>query len=108
MPEFKHGNARAISETATGIVIGILLSALASTGFIPLSYIFLFKLISIVAVVSLVLAMPYWGTGYLLGWLFGVFVLVESGLVGILDFFIVYFLVPFAVLLIRVYERLKT
>jgi hypothetical protein len=80
--------------------MGILLSTLASTGLIPQSYIFLFKLISIVAVVSLILAVPYWGTGYLLGWLFGVFILVESGLVGILDF-VVYFLAPFAILLIR-------
>jgi|Deesub1362A_J573_1020465.scaffolds.fasta_scaffold00483_30 hypothetical protein len=100
MPGFEHGYKRAITEIITGIVMGILLSTLESTGLIPPSYIFPFKLTSIIGVVSLILAMPYWGTGYLLGWLLGVFVLMESGLVGIFDF-IVYFVAPFAILLIR-------
>ncbi len=100
MPRFKHGYKRAITEIITGIVMGILLGTLESTGLIPPTYIFLFKLISIIGVVSLILAMPYWGTGYLLGWLLGVFIMMESGLVGILDF-IVYFVVPFAIILSR-------
>jgi hypothetical protein len=42
----------------------------------------------------------YWGTGYLIGWLLGIWIFLRSGLMGILDG-IVYLGIPLLYLILR-------
>jgi hypothetical protein len=100
----EHGFARAISEVVGGLIVSVLLGAFASTELIPSSYLLMFELLNLVLTISFVLAVPYWGTGYLFGWLFGLAIMSQSGLVGPLDF-VVYFAIPLIVLVVRVLKR---
>jgi hypothetical protein len=49
--------------------------------------------------------MPFWGTVYLVGWLFGLTIMFRAGLVGILEL-VIYFGVPLVILIIRVSRAL--
>jgi len=104
MPRAEYGFARAISEVAGGLIVSVLLSAFASTGLIPSSYLLMFELLNLVLTISFILALPYWGTGYLFGWLFGLAIMSQSGLVGPLDF-VLYFVIPLIVLVVRFLKR---
>jgi hypothetical protein len=44
--------------------------------------------------------MKYWGTSYLLGWLVGLLLMSQTGLVGTLEL-LIYFAVPILYLIIR-------
>lgn len=83
MPRFEHGIKRAITEIIGGLVIATILNAFISSGLLDPSYLFLFKLLNMIGTIALILAMPYWGAFYLLGWLFGLLTLSQSGLIGI-------------------------
>jgi len=104
MPRAEYGFARAISEVVGGLIISVLLSAFVSTGLISSSYLLLFELFNLVLTISFILALPYWGTGYLFGWLLGLAIMSQSGLVGPLDF-VIYFVIPFIVLVVRFLKR---
>ncbi len=100
VPNLEHGCERAIREAGIGIVSGILLNAFISSGLIPSSYITLFKLIIILTILSLIMAMPYWGTGYIIGWLLGMLIMAETGLISTFDI-IIYTVIPFVLLILR-------
>jgi len=79
------------------------MNILISTGLVPLSYILLFRLASIVAVVCLISACQYWRTEYLLGWLFGVIIMLTCGFglaTGPIDI-VVYMLIPTIISMFR-------
>jgi len=98
---FEYGYRRAIAEIFGGIVTSALVDALLLSGIITPSLILYIKLLNMISLVTLILAMPYWGTGYLIGWLFGLLLMARSGLVNIIEL-IIYTIIPVAVLLIRV------
>ena len=103
MPGFEDGYQRAVS--VIGVVItAIILNAFIFLGLLDPSFILYFKLLNMLALIALVLTMPYWGTFYLIGWLFGLIIMVKSGLVSILDF-IIYFGIPLVILIIRVCKK---
>lgn len=104
MPRAEHGFARAVSEVVVGFITSALLNALASTEMMPSSYLLPFKLLNLTLTFGFILAVPYWGTGYLLGWLFGLGIMSQSGLVDPLDF-VIYFIIPLMVLVMRILKR---
>ncbi|UXM84708.1 hypothetical protein [Methanococcus aeolicus] len=68
------------------------------------SYSLSFKLLSLIGLIGLIWVMPYWGTGYLLGWGLGITIMSKSGMVGIMDF-IIYLIVPIIILGIRLWKK---
>ncbi len=103
MPRMEHGFERAISEIFSGFLIGVLIQILSEIKIVPYNihdYILSLKLIEFLGLVSLVYVTPYWGTGYLIGWLFGVYIMAKAGLLGISEL-IFYFVIPLIVLLAR-------
>lgn len=104
MPGPEHGCVRAISETVGGIISGTLLNAFISNGLIPSHYIALFKLISLLTIISLIIAMPYWGTGYMIGWLLGIIIMAKSGLISAFDA-LIYIVIPLVILIVRMIRR---
>jgi hypothetical protein len=101
MNGFESGANRAIGEIIGGFVTSIIVYTLASSGLVPPSYVLLFGLINIFGIIALLLAMPLWGFTYLLGWMFGVYLMLQSGLIGILEA-ILYIGIPIVVLVLRV------
>ena len=101
---FWHGYQRAVSEVIGGVITAVILNAFISSGLLDPSFVLYFKLLNMLGLMALVLVMPYWGTIYLIGWLFGLIIMAESGLVGILDF-IIYFGIPLVILIVRVCKK---
>jgi len=101
MPRAEHGFKRAVSEIIGGMVTGVVLNAFISSGLLQPSQVFMFKIINLLGTITMILAMPYWGTTYLLGWLYGLYVMAKAGLVGIGDF-IIYFGIPLCILFYRI------
>jgi len=106
MRSLEYGYKRAISEIVSGAIISIVISTLVQSGLLDKSLIIYFKVLNFLALIGLIMVVPYWGTGYLLGWLFGLLVMAQSGLVNIFDF-IIYFGIPLVVLIIRLAKFLE-
>ncbi len=66
MPGFEHGYKRGISEIIGGILSAIILNTIVSSRLLDPSWMFYFKLLNTLGTIVLILAMPYWGTTYLL------------------------------------------
>lgn len=106
MNGFEYGVKRAIGEVIGGLITSVIVSAFASSGLLSPAYVLLFGLINVIGTVALILVMPYWGTTYLIGWLFGLWILLQSGLIGILEV-VIYFGIPLAILVIRIVNWLE-
>jgi len=106
MPEAEHGFVRAISEVVGGLIMSLLLNAFASSGLIPTSYLSMFRLLNLMLTISFILAIPYLGTGYLLGWLFGLTMMAQTGLIDPLDF-VIYFIIPAIILIVRIVKKIE-
>lgn len=96
----QYGFKRAIGEVITGVVTSAIVDAFATSGLLPSTYLLLFGLLNVIGIAALVFAMPFWGVTYLLGWIFRIWVMASSGLIGILEI-ILYVGVPIAVLIVR-------
>jgi len=107
MSAFGYGIRRATAEVVGGIITSSILIAFVNSGLLDPSYKLLFSLLNVVGVITLILAMPYWGTTYLLGWFFGLWIMFSSGLVGILEL-LVYLGVPLAILIIRILKFMES
>lgn len=99
LDKFDYGLERAFSEIIGGLVTTIIISSFISTGLIPSYFIWLFHLLNIVDMIVLIQKMPYWATSYSVGWLIGVIVLTNTGLLTILDILINF--IPLAYLVYR-------
>jgi hypothetical protein len=100
MSDFGYGANRAIGEIVGGFVSSVIVNAFVASGLLPSSYVILFAFLNIVGLTGLIFAMPVWGLTYLFGWMFGVYLMLQTGLVGILEAFL-YLGVPVVVLVIR-------
>jgi len=103
MPRAEHGFRRILSEVLCGFAVNTLLTIFVSFG-LDISWIFLFETLNTLALIMLILAVPYWGTGYLFGWLIGLLMMVKINLISTWEFGI-YFGVPLVVLVIRVLKK---
>ena len=68
MPSLEYGYRRAVSEIIGGIVTSIVINAFIQSGLLDPSWLLYFKLLNMLALIGLIIAMPYWGTTYLMGW----------------------------------------
>ncbi|MHA1285398.1 MAG: hypothetical protein ACTSQP_23085 [Promethearchaeota archaeon] len=57
-----------------------------------------------VGMIGLILAMPFWATSYIVGWLIGVFIMGYSGLLTIIEILI--YVIPVVVLAYRLSTKL--
>ena len=99
--KFQEGLTGAILEIVLGLIPPIILSAFIDGGIVPSYFIWIFYLlsgiISIYGIVELLKEMSLWGISYIIGWLIGVFLLIDSGLLEPWDFAF-YFIAPLAFL----------
>ena len=78
-----------LEDAIWGLVLGfaippIIISLFSSAGLTH--FIWIYYLISIVIMIfTIIQEMPKWATSYSLGWLFGIFLLINTGLVTIID-----------------------
>lgn len=100
MNGFGYGAKRAIIEIISGFVTSVIVNAFISSGLLSSTYVLLFSLINILDLVALIFAMPCWGITYLLGWVFGVIMMLQSGLIGIVEV-VIYLGIPLVVLILR-------
>ncbi|MEM5771427.1 MAG: hypothetical protein QW790_01620 [Candidatus Aenigmatarchaeota archaeon] len=101
MNRFGYGVKRAIGEIIGGFVTSVIVDAFISSGLLNPAYVFLFALLNILGLILLLLTMPAWGITYLLGWIFGVVIMFQSGLIGILEA-ILYLGVPIFVIMLKI------
>ena len=95
--KFGSGLNRAFEEIFGGLLASIILSSFVSTGLIPSYFIWLIHLSSIVNMIVFIQKMPYWATFYSVGWLIGVIILANTGLLTIIDILINFIPVVFLV-----------
>jgi hypothetical protein len=103
MSKFGYGVGRAISEIVAGIVTSTILVAFMNSGLLNPSFMLLFHLINILSTIALIFAVPFWATSYILRWLFGLWIMFSSRLVGILELLV--YLVPLIILIIRFLKK---
>lgn len=99
MSRLEHGFRRAVTEIVGGIVFSAIMVAFASSGLIPDSFVLIFHLLNVLSTILLIFTIPFWTTSYIIGWLFGLWIMSSSGLIGILELLI--YLVPLVILVIR-------
>lgn len=87
MPGFEHGFNRGISEIAGGMVTMIIVINISSKNIDP-SLVMMFKIVGFLSLIGLIMAMPYWGTFYMLGWIYAIVILYQTGLVNLLELLI--------------------
>ena len=108
-----EGIEKGFSEAIVGVVVGIVLSALLGViptlSFVP-SYFAgicqLLEVISLVGGILLIFAMESWGLGYLLGWLFGMWIMSNTGLVESW-LFTLYAVVGVVVIVVKILEKVE-
>jgi hypothetical protein len=80
----ESGFREAIIGVLIGIILSIVLDVIPTLSFVPSSYVGMFQLFKVVSLLGgllLIFAMESWGLGYLLGWLFGMWIMSSAGLV---------------------------
>ena len=91
MPGLEHGLYRAFYSIATGFIITIFLNSLLSDPTATWDVKFILLLIKIAVILmglEVIISMKYWGRGYLLGWLIGYLIFLQTPLIGFEDYII--------------------
>jgi hypothetical protein len=105
LSDVEHGLARAFTEVIGGFITSFALRSVlvgfANSGFLGSSWLALFDLVSVAGTFSLLRVMNFWKTPYLMGWIIGVGLLLQTGLLGSLEI-LIYLVVPVLVLLARI------
>jgi hypothetical protein len=102
---YEYGFRRAIIEVITGFIISIIINVLINSRLISLQYKVLFDLINAVATFSSIQIMPYWGTGYLLGWLTGITIIAQFRILDLWEYTI-YTIIGIIILVRRLFKIL--
>ena len=97
--KFESGFSRALTQIVVGLIPPIFISSFVSTGLFPYYIIWIFHLLGIIDMISLIKEISYWATSYIVGWVFGVIILANSGLLVIQDILI--YLIPLVFLIYR-------
>lgn len=100
MNGFEKGTKRAFAKIIDGFLIAVIVDAFVSSGLLPNYIAILFGIGSGIGAVELMFRYPSWGTGYLIGWLLGAGLLLQSGIMGISGL-IAYFIIPLLFLILR-------
>lgn len=100
---------KGLEDGIVGLVLGFaippaIISLFASAGLTD--FIWIYHLISIVImIITIIQEMPKWSTSYSLGWLLGIFILINTGLVSILDILTCILLI--GILILRGLKKIK-
>lgn len=103
---FDRGFGSAIEEVIGGVIISVFINGISLTGLLPSGYMLMIELINAGALATLLFAFPKAGITYLVGWIFGIWIMIQSGLMGFWDI-VLYLIFPIAILGIRAYFWLK-
>ena len=81
--DISSGFSNAIAEVVVGIILSAILGVIPA---LPVSsyYVGIFQLLEVISLVGgivLIFAMESWGFGFLIGWLFGTWIMSSAGLV---------------------------
>lgn len=90
--EVEQGFKQIIIKIVVGIAISAIFEVLIDSGLVSPSYILLIRLAGAISTLIFVFFIPFFGTGYSIGWLFGLALMSSSGLVKPLDY--LFYLVP--------------
>ena len=107
--DFGQGLGDAFEEAMNGIIIvafSIAINAISATGLFPSGFMQFFELINIIALASLLFGFQKVGIMYLIGWIFGMFIMIPSGLLGFWDA-VLYVGAPILIIAIRVYTWIQ-
>ncbi|RLE87183.1 MAG: hypothetical protein DRJ67_05425 [Thermoprotei archaeon] len=103
MAGLEHGFRRAVSGAVSGIVMTEIVNALVYAGLLPPSLLLYFKILNMLTTIGLIMAMPYWGTAYLLGWLCGLVAMMQVS-----DFeALIYLVTSLVILAVRMFKHLS-
>jgi len=83
--EFEQGLKEAFGEVIGGIIHSTLLKGFVSSGLLSPSFAFLIQFLGLLGTVGILLTIPSSGIGYVIGWYFGIFLLMDRGLLTIVD-----------------------
>ena len=107
MPRSEHGLRRAVAEGIGGFILSTMINQLHAVGLISDPFYFEILLIMNLANIATVAAMRFWGNGYLLGWMFGGWILSQApNIMGPLEI-ITYFVVPILIIIWRFWKKLS-
>lgn len=101
MKKGQNGFQDIIANVLDGIVIGAIITAFRSVPAME-SYFWMIDLFGLIGFIVLILAIPKWSFGYILGWFFGAWVLWSAGLMHLLEI-IMYIILPVIIIGIRLY-----
>lgn len=79
-----NGFREAIEGVVGGIIVSTVLGVIPTLPSVPSYYVGIFQLFEVAGLVGgilLIFSMESWGFGYLLGWLFGMWIMSSAGLV---------------------------
>lgn len=107
MPSAINGLVTAITGALAGLIVETTLRGFIDAGLINPLYLVLYQLLTILAIVGLIHTTKYWGTLYLLGWWFGLYITFSSGLVGIAELIIDSIILSF-VLVSRIFRNMNS
>jgi len=96
---FQRGMGEAITGIVGGILISTILSSFAEDGLIPSNIVFLFTFVGFLGAIVLMFSFKTAGFIFILGWVFGAFLLKD--MLSTFDF-IVYIVAPILALVIRI------
>lgn len=103
---FSQGFRRAVAEVLGGIIFAAVMGALTVSPLIPADYKLFFGLIAALPSISLVIEMRAWNIIYTAGWMLGVGLMINAGLLPPLE--IAIFLgIPSAIWGLRLYIWLR-
>jgi hypothetical protein len=107
--DIQSGFGSAVVEVLEGIILSAVIGIIPKLPIVPSHYVVIFQLVEVlffVGSILVVLAMESWGFWYLLGWLFGMWIMSSTGFVESW-LFILYVLIGAVVLLVKIFKKLK-
>jgi hypothetical protein len=102
MARAKSGISRATTEVIMGAVTVFIIEVII-TLLLPPEYLLIYRILTVIGMIFVLMAMKYWSTRYLFGWLFGMavlFAISSTSLVSTWELFL-YLGVPIFVLVKR-------
>lgn len=107
--DISSGFSDAIVGVVAGIVVSAILGVIPTLPFVPSYYVGIFQLFEVISLVGgivLIFAMESWGFGFLMGWLFGMWIMSSAGLVESW-LFMLYAVVGLIVLIGKILQKLS-
>jgi len=97
LEKIQEGIIGAIGKIVLGLISPLIISAVINNGIVPYNFIGIFYfvsgIVSVFGIVKFLKEMSFWGIAYIIGWVVGVYLLIDSGLLTYWDF-VFYLIAP--------------